>query len=71
MMLLYPERGLALNDTAREIVVRCTGQASVSEIVDELGRLPDAPPRAQLAAEVAAFLEALADRGLLRWEPPA
>jgi coenzyme PQQ biosynthesis protein PqqD len=66
-MLLYPERGLELNETAREIVIRCTGSATVADIVGELSGLPGAPPSEALAAEVGAFLQALADRGLLVW----
>jgi pyrroloquinoline quinone biosynthesis protein D len=35
-MLLYPERGLLLNDTAAEIVKLCDGAHSVAQIVDTL-----------------------------------
>lgn len=36
-MLMYPERGLALNDSAAAIVKRCDGTRSVDEIAAELG----------------------------------
>jgi len=35
-MLLYPERGLLLNDTAAEIVKMCDGAHSAVEIIDAL-----------------------------------
>jgi coenzyme PQQ biosynthesis protein PqqD len=69
-LLLYPERGLALNDTAAEIVRLCTGQATVSEIVEALVAKYGADRREALAAEVAAFLQSLADRNLLRGIEP-
>jgi coenzyme PQQ biosynthesis protein PqqD len=65
-LLLYPERGLALNETAAAIVELCTGEATVAEIIDQLVARFGADRRAQLAAEVEAFLQTLADRNLLR-----
>jgi coenzyme PQQ biosynthesis protein PqqD len=69
-LLLYPERGLALNDTAAEIVKLCTGEATVAQIVDDLVARYGADKREALAAEVAAFLQSLADRNLLRGIAP-
>ncbi len=37
-MLVYPERGLALNESAAKIVERCDGTRTVGAIVEELGR---------------------------------
>ena len=37
-MLLYPERGLVLNPTAADVLERCTGERTVTSIVDELAQ---------------------------------
>jgi coenzyme PQQ biosynthesis protein PqqD len=63
-MLLYPERGLALNDTAAAIARLCDGTRTVDDIVEALrAGVSDAPP--SLPADVATFLAELATRGLL------
>ena len=66
-MLLSPERGLELSDTAAQIARLCAARPRTpAEIVAELaGRYP-AESRARLEGEVAAFLDALDRRGLLR-----
>jgi coenzyme PQQ biosynthesis protein PqqD len=64
-LLLYPEHGLALSDTAAAVLRLCTGERSVDDIVGVLGdRHPDAP-RATIARDVGAFLDALVARGLI------
>jgi coenzyme PQQ biosynthesis protein PqqD len=67
-MLLYPERGLALNTTGSDVLQRCTGERTVADIVAELstkyGHEADAVER-----EVLTFLRAMADRGLVHAEP--
>ena len=65
-LLLYPERGLALNDTAAEILKLCTGEATVAEIVEALVAKYGAEKREALDVEVRSFLQDLADRNLLR-----
>jgi coenzyme PQQ biosynthesis protein PqqD len=65
-LLLYPEKGLALNETAVEIVRLCTGEVSVAEIIDRLAAKYGSEKREVLAAEVQTFLQSLADRNLLR-----
>jgi coenzyme PQQ biosynthesis protein PqqD len=65
-LLLYPERGLALNETAAEILSLCTGEVTVAEIIEQLVAKYGTDKRAVLAAEVEAFLQSLADRNLLR-----
>jgi pyrroloquinoline quinone biosynthesis protein D len=70
-LLLYPERGLALNETAVAIIELCTGEVTVAEIVDQLTARYGADKRAQLDAEVHAFLQSLADRNLLRGLEPS
>lgn len=69
-MLLYPERGLALNETAAAIVELCTGEATVNAIIDELCARYGADRRGALATEVLAFLGQLVDRNLVRGLPP-
>jgi len=65
-LLLYPEKGLALNETATEIVRLCTGEVTVAEIIERLAAKYGREKREVLAAEVEAFLQSLADRNLLR-----
>ena len=64
-MLLYPERGLELSDTAAEIARLCTGEASVDAIVDGLQARHAGEPRARIEEEVLVFLRALEECGLL------
>lgn len=65
-VLLYPEKGLALNDTAARVAALCREPSSVAEIVDRMVAGGDgATPRDQIEDEVLAFLRALEDRGLL------
>jgi coenzyme PQQ biosynthesis protein PqqD len=66
-LLLYPERGLALNHTAARIVELCTGAATVEQIVAQLaGEFPERSA-ADIGGEVAAFLGELAERALIEW----
>ena len=44
-MLLYPEKGLALNATAAAIVTLCTGEHTVEAIVEQLAAKSDTEPR--------------------------
>jgi coenzyme PQQ biosynthesis protein PqqD len=69
-LLLYPERGLALNDTAAEILGLCTGERSVAEIIEELVGKYGADRREALTGEVRAFLQSLVERNLLRGIEP-
>jgi len=64
-VLLYPERGLVLNETAFAIVDRCDGARTVAQIVDELVVKFRGVDREEIAREVQAFLEQLSDRTLL------
>ena len=72
-VLLYPERGLELSETAARIARLCQQGKSADAIVDELaaahGAGHDAAARARIDAEVMAFLEALDERGLLAEGP--
>ncbi|MBX3261982.1 MAG: pyrroloquinoline quinone biosynthesis peptide chaperone PqqD [Labilithrix sp.] len=66
-MIVYPERGLALNGSAAEIARRCDGTRTLGAIVDELAREAGAgaDERAIVETDVVAFVELLAQRGLL------
>ena len=66
-MLLYPERGMALNDTAHDIVTLCTGERTLSEIVHTLRMKYQTGER--LEGDVRAFLGALLERGLVELSP--
>jgi pyrroloquinoline quinone biosynthesis protein D len=60
-LLLSPERGLLLNETATAILELCDGTRTVAEIAAQLrARWPQADE-----SEVAAFVARLRERGLL------
>lgn len=64
-LLLYPETGLELNDTATAIVRLCTGERTINDMVDHLtGSYDDASP-GEIARAVREVLGVLSDRGLL------
>ena len=63
-VLLYPERGLDLSDSAARIVGLCDGERTVGAIAAELAAAAG-EPRERIETEVIDFLRALDDRGLL------
>jgi pyrroloquinoline quinone biosynthesis protein D len=63
-VLLAPERVFKADAIAAEILKRCTGEATVAEIVDDLARTYQAP-RERIAIDVAQLLQGLADKKLL------
>lgn len=63
-MLVYPERGLALNESAAEIAKRCDGTRSIAEIAVELAASASTTPDV-VEPDVLAFVEGLAQKGLL------
>jgi coenzyme PQQ biosynthesis protein PqqD len=65
-MLLYPERGLALNATATSILKLCDGARTLETIVVELHREYADRSDDDVRHEVVDFLEELLKRGLLR-----
>ena len=67
-LLLYPEKGLALNPTAAEICGLCTGELAVREMIETLAARHGRSDA--LADEVHAFLQELVDRNLLRGVEP-
>jgi pyrroloquinoline quinone biosynthesis protein D len=64
-MIIYPERGLELNDAAAAIAKKCDGTRSVAVISDELAREHDGAPREAIEKDVVAFVCELRDKGLL------
>jgi pyrroloquinoline quinone biosynthesis protein D len=64
-VVLAPERVLMPDEIAIEILKRCDGKASVAAIVDDLAQAFSAEPD-QVAGDVRAFLQDLADKGLIR-----
>ena len=64
-LLLYPERGLALNATRADVVRLCTGEHTIAAIVAQLATKYGAST-ATVEPEVVSFLCALGERGLIR-----
>ena len=64
-MLLYPERGLELTDSATRITKLLGEGLTVREIVERLVSTYVGAEPARVEADVLAFLRSLADRGLL------
>lgn len=65
-LLLYPETGLELNDTATAIVRLCTGEWGIDDMVDQLTRAYDHASPGEVRRTVSEFLGVLHHRGLLR-----
>ena len=63
-VVLAPERLLLPDENSVEILQRCTGEATLADIIDQLSAEFDAP-RAEIAADVVALVRDLADRGIL------
>ena len=63
-VLLAPERVFKADAVAAEIVKRCTGEATLAAIVDDLATTFNAP-RERILADVTAMLRGLADKKLL------
>ena len=67
-VLLAPERVFKADAIAAEIIKRCTGEASLHEIIDDLVKAYSAP-RERVAADATALLSGLADKKLLELDP--
>src|SRR5215470_7839486 len=63
-VILAPERVLAPDETAVEVLQLCDGICSVGGIIDQLAQ-KYAAPREDIAADVIAMLQDLADKGFL------
>ena len=63
-VLLAPERVFKAEGPAHEIIKRCTGEATLSEIVDDLAKTFNAP-RERIMVDVSAMLTGLVDKQLM------
>jgi pyrroloquinoline quinone biosynthesis protein D len=63
-VLLAPEKVLMPDQIAMEILKRCDGKAKVTEIIEDLA-VTFSADRDQVAGDVRAFLQDLADKGML------
>ena len=63
-VILAPERVLAPDEIAVEVLQLCDGVRSVSEMVDQLAE-KYAAPREAILTDVVAMLQDLADKGFL------
>lgn len=70
-LLLYPERGLALNEAAAAVVALCDGSRTLDEILTALFQTYPADPPAIIEAQTRSFLAELSARGLLDGEARA
>jgi pyrroloquinoline quinone biosynthesis protein D len=64
-VLLAPERVFKADAIAHEILKRCTGEATVDEIVDDLAKAFAGAPREQIHADVVKLIGGLADKKLV------
>jgi pyrroloquinoline quinone biosynthesis protein D len=63
-VLLAPEKVLMPDQIAMEILKRCDGKAKMAEIIEDLA-VTFSADRDQVASDVRAFLQDLADKGML------
>ena len=63
-VLLAPERLLMPDEIAVEVLRRCTGRASIDEIVDDLARAFEGD-RDEIAGDVERLVEDLCAKGVL------
>ena len=63
-VLLAPEKVLMPDQIAMEILKRCDGKATMAEIIEDLA-VTFSADRDQVAGDVRAFLQGLADKGML------
>lgn len=63
-VILAPERVLAPDEIAVEVLQLCDGLRSVADVVDQLAA-KYAAPREAISADVIAMLQDLADKGFL------
>jgi pyrroloquinoline quinone biosynthesis protein D len=63
-LLLYPERGIKLSDSAAEILQRCDGERTLEMIIKELAHATGAPVLV-VRKDVVAFVDEMKSRGLV------
>lgn len=64
-VLLAPERVFKADAIAHQILKRCTGEASVAQIVDDLAKAFAGAPRERIEVDVVKLIGGLADKKLL------
>ncbi len=64
-LLLAPERVFKADAVSAEILKRCTGEATVTQIVDDLAKAFSGAPRERIEADVVKLLDSLAEKKLL------
>lgn len=64
-VLLAPERVFKADAIAHEILKRCTGEATLAGIVDDLVKSFPGAPRERIHADVAALLAGLVEKKLM------
>jgi pyrroloquinoline quinone biosynthesis protein E len=68
-MLLYPERGLALNAVAAEVTRRLDGSRTVGALAAQVAEAFGDVAAEEVERDVVAFLDQLAERGLIEASP--
>ena len=64
-LLLAPERVFKADAVSAEILKRCTGEASVAAIIDDLVKAFTGAPRERIHADVVKLIAGLAEKKLL------
>ena len=64
-ILLAPERVFKADAVSAEILKRCTGEATLEAIVDDLAKTFAGAPRERIHADVVKLIASLADKKLL------
>lgn len=64
-MIVYPERGLVLNESAATIVKMCDGSLNLGQILHSLCRDAEPASADRIVADVHELIESLAKKGLL------
>ena len=64
-LLLWPERGMILGDTAVEILRLCDGERTLREVVAALTAAHPEADQEAIARDTAAFLNSMVDRALI------
>jgi pyrroloquinoline quinone biosynthesis protein D len=66
-LLLAPERAFKADAVSVEVLKRCTGEASLGVIVDDLAKAFAGAPRERIHADVVKLLAGLAEKRLLEF----
>ena len=64
-LLIYPERGILLNESAGAILSRCDGERTIDAIVLDLAASAQNADPETIRADVLAFLDEMKKRGVL------